>query len=287
VVLQLTDATSVSLMASVATSVEHYENFPVASLVLPARLRPPVATIYRFAREADDIADEGDAAPAERLAALDERLVELTRIESGIPPQSALYQALATTIRAHDLPLAPFRDLLDAFRQDVTKTRYADFGEVMHYCRRSANPVGRILLHLFGHTEPRSLALSDGICSALQLTNFLQDVAGDYARGRIYLPLDELARFRVDEAMIARGDAGPRWQALMRFQIERTRKMLQAGAPLGRVLDGRIGLELRLIVMGGARILEKLAAVDGDVFRRRPVLRPLDAPLLLWRALTR
>lgn len=274
-------------MASAATSVEHYENFPVASLVLPARLRPPVATIYRFAREADDIADEGDASQAERLAALDERLAELTRIESGANPQSALYQALAATIHTHDLPLAPFRDLIDAFRQDVTKTRYADFGEVMHYCRRSANPVGRILLHLFGRTEPRNLALSDGICSALQLTNFLQDVAGDYARGRIYLPLDELARFRVDETMIANGDAGPRWQALMRFQIERTRKMLQAGAPLGRVLDGRIGLELRLIVMGGARILEKLSAVDGDVFRRRPVLRPLDAPLLLWRALTR
>ncbi len=274
-------------MASAATSVEHYENFPVASLVLPARLRPPVATIYRFAREADDIADEGDAPPEERLAALEDRLAELSRIEAGTPPQSALYEALAATIRTHDLPLAPFRDLIDAFRQDVTKTRYADFGEVMHYCRRSANPVGRILLHLFGRTESRNLALSDGICSALQLTNFLQDVAGDYARGRIYLPLDELARFRVDENMIANGDAGPRWQALMRFQIERTRRMLQAGAPLGRVLDGRIGLELRLIVMGGARILEKLSAVDGDVFRHRPVLRPIDAPLLLWRALTR
>lgn len=274
-------------MASAATSVDHYENFPVASLVLPAKLRPPVATIYRFAREADDIADEGDARPEERIAALDERLAELSRIESGTPPQSALYRSLAETIRTHHLPLAPFRDLLDAFRQDVTKTRYADFGEVMHYCRRSANPVGRLLLHLFGRTEPRNLALSDGICTALQLTNFLQDVAGDYARGRIYLPLDELARFQVDEAMIARGDAGPRWQSLMRFQIERTRRLLQAGAPLGRVLDGRIGLELRLIVMGGARILEKLYAVDGDVFHRRPVLRPLDAPVLLWRALTR
>jgi len=274
-------------MAIAATSVEHYENFPVASLVLPARLRPPVATIYHFAREADDIADEGDATATERLAALDERLAELARIESGTVPQSALYQSLAATIRAHDLPLTPFRDLLEAFRQDVTKTRYADFGEVMQYCRRSANPVGRLLLHLFGRAEPRHLALSDGICSALQLTNFLQDVAGDYARGRIYLPLDELARFRVDESMIARGDAGPQWQLLMRFQIDRTRRMLQAGAPLGRVLDGRIGIELRLIVMGGARILEKLSAVDGDVFVRRPVLRPLDAPLILWRALTR
>ncbi len=274
-------------MASAATSVDHYENFPVASLVLPARLRPPVATIYRFAREADDIADEGNATPDERIAALEERLAELSRIESGTSPQSALYRSLAETIRTYNLPLAPFRDLLDAFRQDVTKTRYADFSEVMHYCRRSANPVGRLMLHLFGRTEPRNLALSDGICTALQLTNFLQDVAGDYARGRIYLPLDELARFHVDEAMIARGDTGPRWQSLMRFQIERTRRLLQAGAPLGRVLDGRIGLELRLIVMGGARILEKLAAVDGDVFHRRPVLRPLDAPVLLWRALTR
>jgi squalene synthase HpnC len=274
-------------MASAVTSVEHYENFPVASLVLPARLRAPVTMIYRFAREADDIADEGDAAPEARIAALDERLAELRRIESGQSPRSALYVALAQTIRTHQLPLTPFRELLDAFRQDVTKTRYADFGEVMHYCRRSANPVGRLLLHLFGRTDTRSLALSDGICSALQLVNFLQDVAGDHARGRIYLPLEDLARFRVDEAMIARGEPGPRWQALMRFQIERARRILQAGAPLGRLLEGRVGLELRLIVMGGARILEKIEAVDGDVFHRRPVLRPLDAPLLLWRALTR
>lgn len=271
-----------------AASVGHYENFPVASLLLPAALRGPVKAIYRFARDADDVVDEGTASPAERIELLDERLLELEAIEQGIVPRSSLYQELAVHVRHHGLPLQCFRDLLDAFRQDVTKERYADFGEVIHYCRRSANPVGRLLLHLYGEATPRNVAMSDGICTSLQLINFLQDVESDFhQRGRIYLPQEDLVRFSVGERSIAAGDVSTEWRRLMRFQIDRTRRMLQAGAPLGRVLRGRIGLELRTIVMGGDRILEKLAAADGDIFTRRPVLEGRDWPVVLYRALTR
>jgi squalene synthase HpnC len=267
--------------------VGHYENFPVASIILPAPFRQPVAALYRFAREADDLADEGDAPPAVRLAALRQQEAELDRIGRGEIPLTPQFRALASVIARHRLPLQPFRDLLSAFSQDVVKTRYADFGELMDYCRRSANPVGRLMLQLFGVTDTRSLARSDGICSSLQLINFLQDVAIDYAKGRIYLPQDELARFGVTETDIGEAAANARWRALMAFQIDRARRMLQAGAPLARELRGRIGLELRLVVMGGDRILEKLQAVHGDVFRHRPVLKARDWPLLLWRAVTR
>lgn len=266
-------------------SVHHYENFPVASLLLPRRLREPVRRIYAFARHADDIADEGDAPPASRLARLAALRQDLARIQAGATPESPLMQALAETIHTHRLPLEPFYDLLDAFGQDVSKHRYAHFGEVMEYCRRSANPVGRLLLALSGEQDRRALAQSDAICAALQLINFLQDVAGDYTRGRIYLPQDEMDKFGVTETQIAQGDAGGTWWPFMRFQIERARKLLQAGAPLGRRLPGRLGLELRLIILGGETILRKLYAVHGDVFRKRPVLTAADWPRMLWRAL--
>lgn len=267
--------------------VDHYENFPVASFMLPARLRAAVTDIYWFAREADDIADEGDCSPAERIAALDARERELDRIAGNAPPWTPLFVRLAEHIREHHLPLQLFRDLLDAFRQDVTKHRYADFGEVMSYCRRSANPVGRLLLHLFRETTPRSLALSDGICSSLQLVNFLQDVAADYRRGRVYLAQDELARHRLDDSTIAAGEATPAWCAFMGEQTERARRIMTAGAPLGSVLRGRAGFEVRMIVAGGLRILEKLAAVEGDIFHRRPTLGLLDWPRIFIRAAVR
>lgn len=274
-------------MASALTSVEHYENFPVASFVMPARLRPPVAVIYAFAREADDIADEGDAPPEARLDDLAARADELDRIERGEAPRTALYAALARTIHEFRLPLTPFRDLLDAFRQDVAKTRYATFDEVLDYCRRSANPVGRLLMHLFGDTDEHRLAMSDAICTSLQLINFLQDIAIDHGRGRIYLPQDTLARFDVTEAQIGAATADDAWRALMAFEIHRTRSLLEFGAPLGRALSGRIGLELRLIAASGGRILDRIEAVGGDVFRRRPTLGPRDALPILWRALVR
>jgi squalene synthase HpnC len=268
-------------------AVSHYENFPVASLVMPERYRAPVAAIYWFAREADDIADEGDASPHERLAGLAARREGLDRIARGDDPGSDLFRTLATHIRAHDLPLQPFYDLLDAFRQDVTTTRYPTQADVLDYCRRSANPVGTLMLHLYGSPTPENLAWSDQICSSLQLINFLQDIASDFGRGRIYLPQEDLERFGIAELQIAEGSVREPWWTFMRFQIDRARAMLHGGSPLGRELRGRLGLELRLIIQGGDRILEKLVAVRGDVFRRRPVLGPFDWPLMFFRALAR
>ena len=269
-------------------SVGHYENFPVASVLLPAHLRRPVAVIYRFARTADDFADEGDLPQAERLELLDAYRRELRRIDAGERPATALFADLSAVIAAHRLPLQPFFDLLDAFSQDVVKPRYANFDEVLDYCRRSADPVGRLMLHLYaavpGPNASTYLAWSDSICSALQLINFWQDVEIDLAKDRIYLPQDEMARHGVTEAQLRERDAGGGFTPLMRFQIDRARSMLLAGAPLARRLPGRIGLELRMIVQGGLRILEKLERVEGDVFRHRPTLRPLDWPLMLWRS---
>ena len=265
--------------------VDHYENFPVASWLLPKRLRRPVEAIYRFARYADDIADEGDAQPGERLAKLAACQAALDCIEQGDTPIDPLFGPLAGAIRTHDIPLAPFRDLLSAFAQDVEKIRYADFGEVMDYCRRSANPVGRLMLHLYGDHDPRHIAYSDAICSSLQLINFLQDIAVDYQKDRIYLPQDELAAHHVSEAQIAAGDARGMWNTMMLKQIERTRRLMQAGAPLGRQLKGRIGLELRVTILGGETILRKLHADPGCVFHNRPVLTKPDWIRMLGRAL--
>jgi squalene synthase HpnC len=268
-------------------SVGHYENFPVASVLLPARLRPAVATIYRFARTADDFADEGDRPPAERLGALDAYRSELARIAAGEAPQTPLFAEVAAVVRRHDLSLELFRDLLDAFSQDVVKPRYGTFGEVLDYCRRSANPVGRLMLQLFRAAEPRNLARSDAICTALQLANFWQDVAVDWRKGRVYLPQDEMARFGVSESHLAEARADEAWQRLMAFQTARTRTLLESGAPLARTLPGRIGWELRMVVQGGLRILERIDRVRGDVFRRRPALRAPDWLLMLWRAFFR
>ena len=265
-------------------SVGHYENFPVASVLLPPKLRRPVAVIYRFARSADDFADEGDAAPEVRLAQLDAYRRELLAIAAGAAPQQPLFRDVAAVIREHSLPHQLFIDLLDAFSQDVTKPRYADFDELLDYCRRSANPVGRLLLHVFKRTTDLDIERSDAICTALQLTNFWQDVEIDYARGRIYLPEDDMARHGVTVQHLARRTCDPAWRALMRFQVERTRRIMRSGESLGRALAGRVGFEIRATVQGGLRILEKIERAHYDVFSRRPVLRALDWPLLLARA---
>jgi phytoene synthase len=260
-------------------SVGHYENFPVASILLPAPLRGPVEVIYRFARNADDFADEGSDPPEVRLQKL-----QRYRAQLASPDEPLLHQ-VQKVIREHGLPVQLFHDLLDAFAQDVTKKRYADYGEVLDYCRRSANPVGRLLLHLFKRTTESNLRQSDAICSALQLVNFWQDVDIDHTKdNRVYLPQDEMARFGVSERHLQKKSADASWRALMAFQVERTRKLMLEGAPLGRALPGRIGLEIRATVQGGLRILDKIQAAGYDVFRRRPVLRALDWPLLLLRA---
>jgi squalene synthase HpnC len=260
-------------------AVSHYENFPVASLLLPAPLREPVEIIYRFARSADDIADEGHDPPQMRLEKLNDYRAQLAA------PSTPLFRDVEKIIREHGLPVQLFADLLDAFTQDVTRKRYDDFPQLMEYCRRSANPVGRLLLHLFKRTSDLELRQSDAICSALQLINHWQDVDVDYVKdNRVYLPQDEMARFGVGERHLREKICDPAWQALMKFQVERARNLILEGAPLGRVLPGRVGLEIRATVQGGLRILEKIEHVGYDVFRRRPVLKPLDWPMLLLKA---
>jgi phytoene synthase len=266
-------------------AVGHYENFPVASLLLPAPLRQPVEVIYRFARSADDFADEGNEPPAIRLARLNDYRAQLARIGGAQPPREPLFRELEKVIKDHALPLQPFRDLLDAFSQDVTQKRYASFAELLDYCRRSANPVGRLLLHLFKRTTDSNLRQSDAICTALQLINFWQDVDIDYTRDqRIYLPQDEMTRHAVTERHLAERQCDSAWRNLMALQVSRTRELMLSGKDLGRSLPGRIGLEIRATVQGGLRILDKIEAVKYDVFRRRPVLRVFDWPLLLLKA---
>jgi squalene synthase HpnC len=293
--------------------VDHYENFPVASLALPPHLRHPVEVIYTFARTADDFADEGDAPAAERIAALDAYETQLDRFERNEPSDMKLFADLASVMRAHQLPLQPFRDLLSAFRQDVVKTRYASFGEVMDYCRRSANPVGRLLMALYEDSNPRHLAYSDGLCSSLQLINFLQDVGIDYRKGRVYFPQDELARAGLSDALLGMlcGEPGPekpapalaplggipvisamsapedRFRSFMLNQVKRVRNMLQASAPLGLVLKGRIGFETRMIIAGGDRLLRKVHNDPLAPLRRRLKLNAWDWAVIILRALTK
>lgn len=265
-------------------SVDHYENFPVASILLPGRLRPAVETIYAFARSADDFADEGDAPPEARLRALTGYEEALDRIERDGSADSPLLRSLAKITTDYRLPLRPFRDLLSAFKQDVVTSRYATFEALIDYCRRSANPVGTLMLYLYEAADERNVRDSDAICSALQLINFWQDVAVDWQKQRIYIPQQDLDRFEVTEAHLAEGRADNAWCRLMRFEIGRARAMMLSGAPLALRLPGRVGWELRLVVQGGLRILEQIEAVDYDVFRRRPQLRAGDWLRMLWRA---
>jgi phytoene synthase len=268
-------------------SVGHYENFPVASALLPRALRPAVGAIYGFARSADDFADEGELAATERLARLEAYREALRAIAAGRPASDPLFDRLATAIRQHGLPLQPFHDLLDAFSQDVVKQRYDNFQEVLEYCRRSANPVGRLMLHLFGAATPQNLLWSDAICTALQLVNFWQDIAVDLRKDRIYLPQDDMARYGVTESALREARADAPFRALMAFEVSRARAMLESGTPLARAVAGRSGFELRVVVQGGLRVLEKIDRVRGDVFRHRPVLRGSDWLVMLWRATAR
>ena len=267
----------------------HYENFPVASVFLPRHLRGPMALIYSFARQADDFADEGDLSIEERLDLLDDFREQLDLLQAYIKPKREFFLVLGKMIRSKNLPLSPFYDLLNAFSQDVVKTRYANYDEVLAYCAQSANPIGRLLLHLYGQASPENIKLSDHLCSALQLINFLQDIADDFKKNadkqRIYLCQDEMAKFGVTEQMIADQVVNANWQQLMRFNLDRTSKLLQAGKPLGRILKGRIGFEMRMIIAGGERIICKLNQVNGDIYHHRPTLQPLDWLRIFFKAL--
>jgi squalene synthase HpnC len=276
------------LTRSNVVPVEHYENFPVASILLPPKLRHPIETIYAFARSADDFADEGSWTAAERLAKLDAYVGELDQLEAGVRSESPLFVELGNVVRKHHLPVQLLRDLLDAFKQDVVQDRYADFAELLDYCRRSANPIGRLLLQLFEVDDQTKLRMSDEICSALQLINHWQDVAIDWrknAHGRVYLPQDEMLRFGLSDADIGRAIPTPEWRAMMAFQVARARQMMKSGAPLAAMMPGRFGVELRLIVAGGLTILDKIDAVGGDVFNHRPTVTKLDWLGILLRVL--
>ncbi len=273
--------------------VDHYENFPVASLLLPRRLRRPVEAIYRFARGADDLADEGVATPDERRAALAAWDAQLDRLEADAAPADEpagrVFVDLAEAVREHALPIGLFHDLLSAFSQDCVVARYDDDAALLDYCRRSANPVGRLLLVLYRADTDTHRWWSDRICTALQWINFWQDVAVDRDKDRVYLPRVDRERFGVTEAMLF-GDAkalvaSDAWKSLMRHEVVRTRAMMVEGSPLATALPGRAGFELRLVVQGGLRILEKIERVDYDVFFRRPTLGRADGLVLATRAL--
>lgn len=267
--------------------VSHYENFPVASLLCPPRLRPPIAAIYWFARTADDIADEGDATPQARLADLGAYRADLMATAAGLPPSprwAPVFEQLQPQMAQFKLPVKLLDDLLSAFEQDAVKQRYADEAELLDYCNRSANPVGRLLLHLYGIQDSASLGMSDDICTALQLINFWQDLGVDVPRGRIYLPAEAWARHGVDEAQLLALDANPAVLRLVSAHVHAARAMMLRGQPLARKIPGRGGWELRLVVQGGLRILDKIEAQGFNTLQRRPRLGPWDVVVMGWRA---
>lgn len=268
--------------------VGHYENFPVASWLCPAALRPPIAAIYHFARTADDLADEGDAAPAARLQALAAYRHDLQaacRGEGWSPRWAATFAALATQIRRHQLPPPLLHALLDAFEQDVGNPRYADREALLAYCALSANPVGRLLLHLYQVHDATALQQSDAICSALQLINFWQDLGIDGPRGRHYVPEDARLRHGVAWADLQQGRDSAAARALVAELCAWAGSLMAAGAPLATRLPGRVGWELRLVVQGGLRVLERIERMDHATLAGRPKLSAADLLPMLWRAL--
>jgi hydroxysqualene synthase len=278
--------------------IAHYENFPVASWLCPAHLRAPIAAIYHFARTADDIADEGDASPQQRLDTLNayhQALVAASQTGSrttALPPIPNEWQrtfaSLQHAIAAHQLPVQLLHDLLDAFVQDIEKSRdrtgYANEAELLDYCRRSANPIGRLLLHLYGVQGPDALAESDAICSALQLINFWQDVSRDIPRGRYYLPQDACAQFGLSHAAMVACTQTAAATNLVAHYTHAARARMQKGAPLVHRIPGRAGWELRFVVQGGLRILDKIEAAGFNTLAHRPVICWWDIPVMLWRA---
>lgn len=286
----------------------HYENFPVASLLLPAHMRRHVAALYAFARVADDFADEGDlsgetretlldawtraledalAANAESASRLPPAGPDIPSSASSLPPSVfCLLPAVAHTIRTRNLPVSLFLDLIDAFRQDVRIKRYAAWEDVFDYCRRSANPVGRLVLRIAGYEDPELDRRSDAVCTALQLTNFWQDLERDWQKGRLYVPQEELRAAGAREEDLAARRLTPEWRRALRAAAGRTRALFNDGRAVADPVRGRLRWELRLTWLGGIRVLDRLEAADFDVFRRRPTLSIADAPGLLWNLVT-
>ncbi len=268
--------------------VDHYENFPVASVLCPAALRPAVAAIYWFARTADDIADEGTATAAQRLHDLSDYRLELDAALAGRdadPRWQQVFRNLARAHREHAFPAQLLHDLLSAFEQDVRNPAYPDRASLLDYCRLSANPVGRLLLHLYGAQQALDLHQSDAICTALQLINFWQDLGGDLERGRNYLPACDLTAHQVLDPILHDTVASAGLRATLRSLCEWASVLMLEGAPLACRLPGRAGWELRLVVQGGLRVLDKIASQNHDTLRMRPKLGKRDLPVLLWRAM--
>jgi hydroxysqualene synthase len=269
-------------------SIDHYENFPVASWLCPPPLRAAVAAIYWFARTADDLADEGEIPAPQRLELLAAYRADLHACAVGQPVSgqwSTVFSALGLAISRHALPLPLLDALLDAFEQDMHNPRYANRAQLLAYCARSANPVGRLLLHLYQVNDEASLTQSDAICSALQLINFWQDLSVDLPRGRMYVPMDDLRQHALTAEQLFNRQDSAKARALVRSLSHWAAQLMAQGAPLARRITGRAGWELRLVVQGGLRILEKIAQMDHASLQSRPALRRRDAPLLLWRAL--
>jgi phytoene synthase len=286
---------------------DHYENFPVASWLLPAAMRPHIAAIYAFARRADDFADEPGPDVAERLRLLDAWGARLN--QEGLPPvprtldpasehagpssdrdraatgDDLIFRALENTIARCNLPRSLFHDLLSAFRQDVVTTRYATWADVLDYCRRSANPVGRLVLRVAGCDDPAVDVQSDAVCTALQLTNFWQDLGVDWSRGRLYVPLEDRDRAGARDADLDAARMTPEWQAALRAVAARTRDLFDAGRPVCDAVRGRLRWELRFTWLGASRVLDKIHAAGFDVLRQRPRLTAADVPALVWQAM--
>jgi squalene synthase HpnC len=261
----------------------HYENFPVASLFLPEDRRPYIQAIYAFSREADDAADEGTMADEERLRRLDAWGEQLERCFQG-EAEHPVFIALADTVGRLELPIEPFRDLLAAFRRDVTQHRYATFDDLLGYCRCSANPVGRLVLMIFGHGDEHLFELSDDLCTALQLTNFWQDVDVDRRKGRLYIPEEDMARSGYSIRKWEAGETDAAYQEVMKFQVDRTRELFYRASELPALVGKDLQVELRLVWFGGMKILRRL---ERRKYLGRPVLGSADKAIILWNGLFR
>jgi squalene synthase HpnC len=266
----------------------HYENFPVASSLVPAGMRPHIAAVYAFARAADDFADEPGRAPEERLRLLDQWREQLHRTARGDAVDDPVFRALGNTIRACSLPVQLFDDLLSAFRQDVTVHRYETWTEVLDYCRRSANPVGRLVLRIAGVDRTEADRCSDALCSALQLTNFWQDFGGDWRNGRLYVPREETSKHSALESDLAAGRMTPQWKSALSGSVAVTRALFHEGRAVPSFVGGRLKYELRATWLGGIAVLDKVERPGYDVLDHRPKLEAMDiariaASTLLWK----
>jgi len=276
--------------------IQHYENFPVASFLCPPHLRPAVVAIYNFARTADDIADEGSAPAQERLADIEAFRADLFAAQNSSTNSMTLsnrwqsvFVPLQAAIEQFKLPVTLLNDLLSAFEQDIRNTDnkegYTNEAELLNYCQRSANPIGRLLLHLYGIHDAEALRMSDHICTALQLTNFWQDLSQDIPRGRFYLPLDACTEFGVSKTDLINLKQTQNATNLIAAQAMKTLATMQKGMKLVHIIPGRAGWELRFVIQGGIRILDKIQKLNFAMLENRPKLNKLDFVVIAWRAL--